>query len=290
MPTTKPFKQVDVFTSDKFKGNPVAVFFQGDSLTTEEMQTIANWTNLSETTFVLPPTNSVADYKLRIFTPSEELPFAGHPTVGSCHAVIESGFAVPKNGKLVQECAAGLVDITVSDGGVIQFKLPYYKHVLHTNAELNSEIAESLGLKPEDIKRVVNVDDGPIWFTIQFNSGEAVFNSVPDYKKIQKIAQRFGAGGFSCFGPYQDGSFEARNFFFVNDNGIEDPVCGSGAAANGSVLAELSGFEGDFLIRQGRKLGRDGRVTVSCVKSTNGSNGYSIFVGGNAVTCMDGLW
>jgi PhzF family phenazine biosynthesis protein len=289
MSLERSYKQVDVFTSVKFKGNPVAVFFSAESLSSEDMQTIANWTNLSETTFVLPSTRPEADYRLRIFTPGMELPFAGHPTIGSCHAVLESGFAKSTNGKVVQECEAGLVELQVGDDNSIQFKLPKYEHKIQTSETLLNEIAEAVRWKRSDIKNVVCVDDGPIWLTIQFSSGEVVFDLVPDYEKIDRVCQNNGFQGFSCFGPYQDGTYEARNFF-VENTGIEDPVCGSGAAADGSLLAEISGFEGEFIIRQGRKLGRDGKVKVTCKKKKNGENDYSIYVGGNAVTCFEGKW
>jgi PhzF family phenazine biosynthesis protein len=112
---TLPFKQVDVFTQKPFLGNPVAVVIGAEGLAAEEMQRIAAWTNLSETTFVLPPSSERADYHLRIFTPKQELPFAGHPTVGSAHAVMESGFAAPRGGKLHQECLAGLIELTIEE-------------------------------------------------------------------------------------------------------------------------------------------------------------------------------
>lgn len=287
---TRKFKQVDVFTQTKYKGNPVAVLFDGEGLSTEEMQTIANWTNLSETTFVLPPTVSEADYLLRIFTPTVELPFAGHPTIGSAHAVLESGFAKSNNGRLVQECAAGLVQLTINDNGHVKFLLPKYIHVTHTTDALREEIADAVGVQPSDVKLVVGVDDGPEWLTIEFTSGEAVFDMVADYPKVKKICDTTGNMGICCFGKYANGEYEQRNFFFENDAAVEDPVCGSGAGATASVLAELSGIEGDIAIRQGRKLQRDGHIKVTIEKSPNNGNDYSIFVGGHALTCFDGNW
>lgn len=126
-----PFKQVDVFTNARFKGNPVAVVLHGDGLTTEQMQQIANWTNLSETTFVLPPTDKAADYRVRIFTPTAEIPFAGHPTIGTAHALLEDGLIQAQNGVLTQQCDAGLIRLQVAkkpDGArQISFELPQPK-------------------------------------------------------------------------------------------------------------------------------------------------------------------
>ena len=149
MRDTRIFKQVDVFTNRKFKGNPVAVFFDADDLNSDEMQAIAKWTNLSETTFVLKTTNKDADYKLRIFTPKNELPFAGHPTIGSCFALIESGLIQPKSGKLIQECGAGLVeilvggDVSIPKNLILSFRLPYF-HITPIDTSVHLELESAL--------------------------------------------------------------------------------------------------------------------------------------------------
>jgi PhzF family phenazine biosynthesis protein len=299
--TPLPFKQVDVFTKSKFKGNPVAVFFEADHLSQEEMQAIANWTNLSETTFVQKPTEgSGADYRLRIFTPSEELPFAGHPTIGSAHAIIEAGIVKPKDGKLFQECFAGIVELKYNEAdGKIEFKLPYYVH-----SEVNKEIVDfeaiagALGIRGEQIEKYVPVHDGPHWFTIKLADANDVIGLKPNFSELKALSLKGGITGYSIFGKYNAGEYseeftgpvyEARNFFLL-ESFVEDPVCGSGAGADASVLAEIEGFEGEFVIKQGRKLGRDGSIAGRVEKTQNGSNDYSIFIGGNAITCINGTY
>ncbi|CCH46596.1 Diaminopimelate epimerase [Wickerhamomyces ciferrii] len=228
---SKPFKQVDVFTKTKFKGNPVAVFFQADDLSDQQMATIANWTNLSETTFVQTPTDpSKADYKLRIFTPSSELPFAGHPTIGSCHALLEAGIIKPNDqGIIIQECKAGLVEINVKQDGKISFKLPYAKHSEFTET---NEILKELGISSNQVKRTNLVDDGPLWLTFELNSAQDVLDLTPNFSGIAQVLNASGNGsiGIDVFGKYHDKeslTYEARNFA-PNDGVDEDPVCGSG--------------------------------------------------------------
>lgn len=290
MTTQKRFKTVDVFTDVKYKGNPVTVFFDGDGLTTEEMQAMANWTNLSETTFIVKPTTDKADYKLRIFTPATELPFAGHPTIGSCHAAIEAGVIDGTKNVIVQECAAGLVEMTYDqETKVISFKLPFYKHYALPNAKEDlALVAKALGFPSLDrIKRHTFVNDGPIWFTIQTESAQDVLDLNPNFSELAELTRTKNIPGFCVFGQYPgEKVYEARNF--CPDDGInEDPVCGSGAGADGSILAEFEGIEGEIKIRQGRKLGRDGKITVKVVKKDGMSD---IFVGGNAITCLDGVY
>ncbi|KAH3686719.1 hypothetical protein WICPIJ_002299 [Wickerhamomyces pijperi] len=303
----KQFKQVDVFVQDgSFQGNPVAVFFFASNLSDEEMQRIANWTNLSETTFVLPPSPSVTTpaehtYRLRIFTPDQELPFAGHPTIGSAHAVMEAGLVcADSNGKIYQECKAGLVELTVAkDTGAIRFKLPYYKHTVYdTESSLIKKFADALGTSSDQIEHSVLVDDGPEWLTLLFKSGEVVKNIQYDSGKFAQICSEDSIQGVSIFGPFSEDSedliensltYEARNLFMVCGSVIEDPVCGSGAGADGSVLAECEGFEGNFIIRQGRNVTRDGVIRVNVVKKT-GEEGSDIHVGGKAVTIIDGKY
>lgn len=296
------FKQVDVFIQNApFQGNPVAVFFSASHLADTEMQRIANWTNLSETTFVLPPTvPSPHSYKLRIFTPDLELPFAGHPTIGSAHALLEAGLIKPdSNGKVYQECQGGLVELTVSqETGIISFKLPYYKHTVYDKeSEVIKQVAEALGTTTDEIKHSVMVDDGPEWLTLLFKSGEVVKNLKYDAAKFVNVCKDHDIMGVSFFGPFTSSeelienslTYEARNLFIVHDNVTEDPVCGSGAGADGSVLAECEGFEGQFIIRQGRNVFSDGVVRVAVEKQQETGN-FNIFVGGNAKTIIDGKY
>lgn len=276
------FKQVDVFTSTKFQGNPVAVFFEADNLSTQEMAKIANWTNLSETTFVLKPSSNKADYKLRIFTPGSELPFAGHPTIGSCHALLEAGLITPQNGKIIQECGAGLVELTVADDD-ISFKLPYYKHSKFDN---NEQVLSHLGLNENQVLKTVLVDDGPTWLTFQLKTAQDVLDLNPDFSSLANFSASSNITGIDVFGVHEDGSYEARNFAPA-DGVNEDPVCGSGAGAVGSVLAEEYGITGEIKIKQGCKVKRNGQLKV-VIEQVEGK--YQVNVGGKAVTCINGTY
>lgn len=283
-----PFKQVDVFTSKPFKGNPVAVFFDADHLSTEQMKDIAKWTNLSETTFLLKPTSKEADYKVRIFTPACELPFAGHPTIGTCYAAIEAGLFVPKNGNVVQECGAGLVDLKVekNDGDMkIYFKSPPYE-IKEVSSAIIEELEPILGWnkgKANQIKKPIFINVGPNWLTIEVSTGEEVLKISPDYDKLSNLSAKGDFIGVLVFGKYRDGLIETRNFApFINVK--EDPACGSGAASIGKYLlmhSELRSFSSPISINQGRAIGRDAKLSVQI-------EGENIIVGGNAITCIDG--
>jgi PhzF family phenazine biosynthesis protein len=180
------FQQVDVFTAVPFKGNPVAVVLDGDELSSATMQAIASWTNLSETTFVCAPTDERADYRLRIFTPRRELPFAGHPTIGSAHAVLRHGLKPRTVGRLVQECGKGLVDIKI-DGERLLLALPEPQFREPAPAQVAS-VADGLGVKSVDIQRAVIIDVGPVWFTVQLASGDAVGALRPDMAKLAAVS------------------------------------------------------------------------------------------------------
>jgi PhzF family phenazine biosynthesis protein len=275
------FKQVDVFTAVPFKGNPVAVILDGDALSSEQMQAIASWTNLSETTFVCTPTDTRADYRLRIFTPHRELPFAGHPTIGSAHAVLRHGRQPRTAGRLVQECGKGLVDISL-DGDRLFFALPEPRFREAAPAALGAA-ADALRIAARDIRRASIIDVGPVWFTIELSGGDAVRALEPDMAKVAAL-NTLGITGLNVFGLYPPGSdadIEVRSF--APADGIpEDPVCGSG---NGCVAA-LIRRDGvlaahHYAARQGRCLGRDGEVSV---RFDDGA----IWLGGHAVTCIEG--
>jgi len=279
---TLPFQQVDVFTAVPFKGNPVAVVLDGDDVSSEQMQWIAAWTNLSETTFVCSPTDQRADYRLRIFTPRRELPFAGHPTIGSAHAALRHGLKPRAAGRLVQECGKGLVDIKI-DGERLLLALPKPEFREPTTSQVCA-VADGLGVTAADIQRAAIIDVGPVWFTVQLASGDAVRELAPDMAKLSAL-KPIGITGVNSFGLYPTGAgadLEVRSF--APGEGItEDPVCGSG---NGCVAA-LVRRDGvlkarSYVARQGRCLGRDGRVTVQFDAGT-------IWLGGHAVTCVEGL-
>src|SRR5918994_119013 len=174
----RPFAQVDVFTTEPYAGNPVAVVLDGAGLSTETMQRFARWTNLSETTFVLPPTSAEADYRVRIFTPSLELPFAGHPTLGTCHAWLRAGGVPRRDGVIVQECGAGLVRISRTDDG-LAFAAPPLNRSGPVEEPIVEEIAAALGLARGDIVDASWADNGPPWIALLLESADAVLAVRP---------------------------------------------------------------------------------------------------------------
>lgn len=275
-----PFKQVDVFTSVPFKGNPVAVVLEGDGLATEQMRAVANWTNLSETTFVCTPTHPDADYRLRIFTPRSELPFAGHPTIGSAWAVLEHGL-VPKNaGILVQECAKGLVAVRV-DGSKLSFSLPEPSFSPISAQDLATTCA-ALGTPTGSVEAGAVIDVGAVWITLQLASADAVLGLEPDMVAIAALDPH--SIGVTVFGLYAEGgpaALEVRSF--APAGGVpEDPVCGSGNGCVAAMVRRHGLLAGaGYVAAQGQRLGREGRVEVGFAENV-------IWVGGNAVTCIDG--
>jgi PhzF family phenazine biosynthesis protein len=278
------FQQVDVFTTVPFRGNPVAVVLDGDVVSNDDMQRIAAWTNLSETTFVCTPTDPRADYRLRIFTPKRELPFAGHPTIGSAHALLRHGLKPHVAGHLVQECEKGLVEVRM-DAERLLLALPEPAFRKATRSQLNA-VANGLGVMGPDIQRAAIIDVGPVWFTVQLPSGDAVRELVPDMGKLAALRTAMDITGVNVFGLYLQGGVgsdvEVRSF--TPGEGIaEDPVCGSG---NGCVAA-LVRRDGVLTARayvasQGGCLGRDGHVTIEF-------DGGTIWLGGHSVTCVEGF-
>jgi PhzF family phenazine biosynthesis protein len=276
------FRQVDVFTRVPFKGNPVGVVHDADRLPAEQMQAVARWANLSETTFVCAPTDPQADYRLRIFSPTSEMPFAGHPTIGSAHAVLRGGLRPKTPGSLVQQCGAGLIPLRV-EGERLFFALP--KPALHDiSPERLSAIADSLGVSLREVAANALVDAGAMWLTLQLSDADAVRRLQPDLGRIAAITPR-GVMGVTVFALEPEGAeaqLEVRSF--APAHGIpEDPVCGSG---NGCVAA-LVRREGlvdnnSYTAGQGRCVGRDGRVEIRFDEADK------IWVGGQAVTCIEG--
>ncbi|CAD31747.1 phenazine biosynthesis PhzF protein family [Schizosaccharomyces pombe] len=291
--TEHSFKQIDVFSNKGFRGNPVAVFFDADNLSQKEMQQIAKWTNLSETTFVQKPTIDKADYRLRIFTPECELSFAGHPTIGSCFAVVESGYCTPKNCKIIQECLAGLVELTIDgekdEDTWISFKLPYYK-ILQTSETAISEVENALGIPlnySSQVSPPVLIDDGPKWLVIQLPNATDVLNLVPKFQSLSQVCKNNDWIGVTVFGELGKDSFESRSFApLIHVN--EDPACGSGAGAVGVYIgsSQKTPTSLSFTISQGTKLSRQAISKVSVDVSSNKS--IAVFVGGQAKTCISG--
>jgi len=265
------FKQVDVFTAKPFLGNPVAVVIGAENLGTDQMQRIAGWTNLSETTFLLPPTAPGASYRLRIFTPRRELPFAGHPTIGSAHAALESGFAKAIDGKLKQECGAGVLDLSVEEGRIF-VKAPQPK-TRRVDAPLFR------------VKSALRVDVGPVWVVADLGDARAVDTLEPDMAAIAELSRVLEASGVTVFGRTGNAATPLYVRSFAPAHGIpEDPVCGSGNISVAAYLREtglLKEFGPRYTARQGMQVGRDGRVQVRV-------SAEAIEIGGEAVTCVDG--
>lgn len=284
----RTYKVVDVFTSQPLLGNPVAVVLDAEGLDTPDMQRIASWTNLSETTFLLPPTLPGADYRLRIFTPRSELPFAGHPTLGSAHAALEAGRVQAREGRLVQECGVGRVELAVQGSGadrLLTFALPPAR-VTPLDPDDAAELEAVLG---QPIVRAIApamVNVGPVWVVAQLPSVASLLSLKPDFARSAAFEKRLGATGLSVFAEYDGGSTAIEVRSFAPSAGVdEDPVCGSG---NGSVavfrrergLVARSGAR--YVAAQGRCLGRDGRIEVAL--DADGK----VYVGGACVTCVDG--
>jgi PhzF family phenazine biosynthesis protein len=270
----RPFRQVDVFTTAAYYGNPVAVVLDGSDLTTEQMQHVAQWTNLSETTFVLPPTDPGADYRVRIFTAVVELPFAGHPTLGTCHAWLENGGS-PKNAEsVVQECEAGLVQVRQTDDG-LAFAAPPLLRSGPVDDAVVAHIADLLGLPVGDIVDAQWVDNGPGWVAVLLASADAVLAVRPGVVDLD----------VGVVGPYPPGSaaaFEVRAFTPKDGMTEEDPVTGSLNASLADWLLRTGRADAPYVASQGSARGRAGRVHV-----TRDDNG-EIWVGGGTVTCVTG--
>lgn len=268
------FKQVDVFTRVPFKGNPVAVVLDGNGLSASEMQRIAAWTNLSETTFVLPPTSAAADYRLRIFTPRRELPFAGHPTIGSAHAVLEAGLAKPTQGKLRQECEAGVLELGV-EGELLWLKAPPAS-MKPLDAARRGDLEKTLDARITGSPVIVAV--GPVWLVAELADAGAVDRLLPNMTAIGAFTDAVQATGITVFGKTSAGDTVHVRSFAPAQGIPEDPVCGSG---NISVAAVRGKSAGAYTAKQGMQLGRDGRVSIRF-------EGEQIFLGGGAVTCVEG--
>lgn len=276
---TVQFKQVDVFTSRPFLGNPVAVILEAQGLADDEMARIAAWTNLSETTFVLP--SARASYRLRIFTPHAEIPFAGHPTLGSAHAVREAGL-VPASAPLVQECAAGLIPLEVGADGTIVARVPParltpFPHAPALGALLGAPITEPLV-----------VDMGPRWVVAGVEGVDRLRGLKPDLNAMSELNRRTDTGGVTVY-AIDGAGVEVRSF--APSHGIpEDPVCGSGNASVGAYLHATGGLTrfpaGRYLARQGAAVGRAGEIQVSV--DASGGDSPEIRIGGRAITVIEG--
>jgi PhzF family phenazine biosynthesis protein len=297
----RAFKQVDVFTPTPYFGNPLAVVMDGSGLDDAAMQRFAKWTNLSETTFLLPPTDASADYSVRIFTPGGELPFAGHPTLGSCHSWLEAGGHPHSKDFIVQECKVGLVKIRREPGTRrLAFAAPALKRSA-PSPSLLAQVAGALGLKATSILAAQCLDNGPMWLGLLLDSPETVLQLTPDHKALAKLGTKVGvvaryphedtapliaranreARAFTASAPAAAPDFEVRAF--VSPMGIdEDPVTGSLNASLAQWLIAEGHAPERYIASQGVCLGRAGQVHIE----RDGAG--QVWVGGESVTCIDG--
>ena len=268
------FKQVDVFTATAYRGNPLAVVLDGEGLSDERMQAFARWTNLSETSFVLAPTQPGADYRVRIFTPGGELPFAGHPTLGTCRAWLHDG-GRPRGELIVQECGVGLVQVR-RDGERLAFAAPALRRRDVEPALLQSVLA-ALGLPRERLRAAQWLDNGPQWLGLLVDDAQTVLALEPDQAALKSLAK---VGVVAPRPAGSDTQFEVRAF--AAPIGIaEDPVTGSLNAGLAQWLIETGVAPPSYVASQGRCLGRDGRVHVQSV-------GPTLWIGGDTALCVQG--
>ena len=295
----RPFCQVDVFTETPYLGNALAVVRDGSDLTDVQMQQFARWTNLSETTFLLPPTEGAADYRVRIFTPGGELPFAGHPTLGSCHSWLEAGGQPRSKDFIVQECKMGLVKIR-REPQRLAFAAPPLKRSAPSPTVL-AQVAGALGLKATSILAAQCLDNGPLWLGLLLDSPDTVLQLMPDHKALVKLGIKVGvaaryphedtapliaranreARAFAASTPASAPDFEVRAF--ASPIGVdEDPVTGSLNASLAQWLIAEGHAPERYTASQGVCLGRAGQVHIE--RDTAGQ----VWVGGESVTCIDG--
>jgi PhzF family phenazine biosynthesis protein len=272
VPTPRPFAQIDVFTDEPYRGNPVAVVLDGQGISDEEMQRVANWTNLSETTFVLPPTEPGADYHVRIFTPVAELPFAGHPTLGTCHAWLEAGGAPQGGGEIVQQCGVGLVRIRHGADGRLAFAAPPLIRSGAAEEDVIAEACAAVGVARDAVQAAEWVDNGPGWVALLLPDAETVLAATPAASDLD----------IGLVGLHPDGTPEVRAFFPKDGALREDPVTGSLNASLALWLIGSGRLEAPYVARQGTVLGRAGRVHVD--RDADGTT----WIGGGTVTCMRG--
>lgn len=275
---SRPFYLVDVFGTTPFTGNPLAVVSAAEALSTAEMQAITRWLNLSETTFLLPPTMPEADYRVRIFTLAQELPFAGHPTLGTAHVWLETGGKARCEGEITQECGAGLVKLRQEEGR-LAFAAPELRRSGPLSEAELQEVASILRIAPQEIQEAVWADNGPGWMAVRLASAEDVLALDP----VRHCPRQINIGVVGPHAPGHETAFELRAFFSDGQGGVaEDPVTGSLNAAVGQWLFASGRACSAYLAAQGTKLGRRGRVYVS--QDLAGQ----VWVGGKAQTLVLG--
>ncbi len=273
---------VDVFGSAPLKGNPLAVVRGAEGLSGEQMLKLTQWLGFSETTFLLPPKDPAADYRVRIFYPGGELPFAGHPTLGTCHAWLEAGGAPRREGVVVQECGVGLVEVR-QDGGMLSFCAPPLVKGGELSDEERAEAARIAGVEEGAILSAVHANNGPGWKMLRLRSAEDVLAASP-LPRAEPGTDIGLAGPHPAESPEASGAEWEIRAFFVNDKGalVEDPVTGSFNAAAAMYLFGTGLAQGSYVAAQGRKVGADGLVFCSVDKNN------AVWIGGKVVTISSG--
>jgi PhzF family phenazine biosynthesis protein len=270
----RTYVEVDVFTAQPYRGNPLAVVLDGSGLTTEQMQQFANWTNFSETTFLLPPTDTAADYLVRIFTTTMELPFAGHPTLGSCHAWLANGGVPKSDGRIVQECGVGLVEIQ-RDGDRLAFAAPPLLRGGPVDTATLQRAADAVGITLDRVVDSAWIDNGPGWLGILLESAQEVL-------ALSKGTSDLKIGVIGAHPAGSVAAYEVRGFFPEGTTLFEDPVTGSLNASAAQWLIGNGRFTPPYVATQGTALGRAGQVYIG--QDPSGQ----VWVGGDVVTCVSG--
>jgi PhzF family phenazine biosynthesis protein len=269
------FHQLDVFTATALRGNPLAVVHGADGLSDQRMADFARWTNLSETTFLLTPTDAAADYRVRIFTPGGELPFAGHPTLGSCHAWLAAGGVPREPGVVVQQCGVGLVRVR-RDGTRLAFAAPPCRR-REVEPELLASVCAAIGLPPADVHASSWLDNGPQWLALRIGSAEQLRALAPDHAALRHLAK---VGVIAPQPADADSQFEVRAFA-APMRVDEDPVTGSLNASLAGWLMDTGVAPRQYVAAQGSALGRAGRVHLH-------HDGQALWVGGDVTAVIGG--
>lgn len=285
----RAYKQVDVFTTSPLQGNPLAVILEAEGLNEMQMLSLARWTNLSETTFVFKPTNPLADYQVRIFTPEKELPFAGHPTLGTAHALLEAGLVTKQPGVVMQECGVGLVAVNILPEGTLAFAAPAVTLRTLTSEERETLTAAFLPAVIEADTMPVIADMGIRWLMVRMPSAQSCLTMTPDQAMIKQLQTDHHVDGVVIYGAYSSGDpadYEMRAFLVEWDKLVEDPVTGSANACLARLLKANNFPDGSstaqgYQVRQGTQLHRDGRVSVRFIDDEP-------WIGGQSCTLING--